>query len=455
MSLSIASNRSPQTLSWLEGFTPSEDGVSIHFETAGEGQTSLVFVHGWSCDLRYWSKQRDYFAQRYRVVLLDLAGHGKSGSNRQTWTISAFGSDVAAVVRSLDLERVLELAMDRAEKLCRAETSSIWELDAGRGELFFRVVRGAAAEEIRDRRVPIGEGIVGRVALSGESEIVEDVAADPGWRGDLSGNFQTRVVLAVPLKAHGQVIGVLQLLNPIGKFTFTPDDLKRMRLFAAPLGQAIENARLYTLLKGQFVDTVTALAEAIEKRDPYTGGHVRRVVLYSLLLGAEMGLGLEELEKLRLASTLHDIGKIAVPDDVLRKPAPLDAGEAEVMQRHPVDGADIVSRIRELREILPGVRSHHERLDGRGYPDGLTDDEIPPSARIIAVADTFDAMTSKRPYRDALASREAASEIRRGAGTQFCPEVVAAFERLMVRSSFTVGAGEQLQQSLFGNGEQG
>ncbi len=355
---------------------------------------------------------------------------------------------------SLDLERVLELAMDRAEKLCRAETSSIWELDAARRELFFRIVRGSAAEEIRDLRVKIGEGIVGRVALSGQSEIIEDVTADPGWHGDLSGNFQTRAMLVVPLMSHGHVIGVLQLLNPVGRITFSQDDLERMRLFAAPLGQAIENARLYTLLKGQFVDTVTALSEAIEKRDPYTGGHVRRVVLYSLLLGAEMGLETEELEKLRLASTLHDVGKIAVPDAVLRKPAPLDAHEAEVMQRHPVDGADIVSRIRELREILPGVRSHHERLDGKGYPDGLTDREIPPSARIIAVADTFDAITSKRPYRDALTPQVAAQEIRKGAGSQFCPVVASAFERLMERDGFTVGAGEEQQRSLFGDGEQ-
>ncbi len=356
---------------------------------------------------------------------------------------------------SLDLERVLELAMDRAEKLCRAETSSIWELDAGRGELFFRVVRGSAAEEIRDRRVPIGKGIVGRVARTGESEIVEDVKADPGWRGDLSGNFQTRAVLAVPLKSHGQVIGVLQLLNPVGRITFCEQDLERMRLFAAPLGHAIENARLYTLLKGQFVDTVTALAEAIEKRDPYTGGHVQRVVLYTLLLGAEMGLGFDELEKLRLASTLHDVGKIAVPDDVLRKPAPLDDREAAVMRRHTLDGADIVSRIRELRGILPGVRSHHERLDGKGYPDGLSDGQIPASARIIAVADTFDAMTSQRPYRDARSPRAAAREIRGGAGSQFCPTVVAAFERLMERGGFTVAAGEELRLSLFGDGEQG
>ena len=354
---------------------------------------------------------------------------------------------------SLDVEKVLELAMDQAEKLCSAETSSIWELDESRGELFFRVVRGTAAEEIRHRRVPLGKGIVGRVALSGQAEIVDDVTTDPGWRGELSGTFRTKAVLAVPLQAHGRVIGVLQLLNPDGELTFSADDLERMRLFAAPLGQAIDNARLYTLLKGQFVDTVTALAEAIEKRDPYTGGHVQRVVAYSLLLGSEMGLSADELEKLRLASTLHDVGKIAIPDSVLNKPAPLDDLEAEVMQRHPIDGADIVSRIREARDILPGVRSHHERLDGSGYPDGLSDSEIPLPARVIAVADTFDAMTSERPYRRALTPEEAAGEIRQGAGTQFCPQVVAAFRRLMTRDSFTVEAGEHLRRSLFADGE--
>ena len=356
---------------------------------------------------------------------------------------------------TLDIEQVLELAMDRAEKLCRAETSSIWEIDEERNELFFRVVRGTAAEEIRDRRVAVGEGLVGRVALSGRGEIVDDVTADPGWRGELSGTFRTKAVMTVPLKAHARVIGVLQLLNPIRKLTFSSDDMARMRLFAAPLGQAIDNARLYSILKGQFVDTVTALAEAVEKRDPYTGGHVRRVVVYSLLLGFEMGLHHEQLEELRLAATLHDVGKIAVPDDVLRKPAPLDETEAEVMRRHPVDGADIVSRIRELRGILPGVRSHHERLDGKGYPDGLCDSEIPQAARIIAVADTYDAITSSRPYRTAMAPEDGAEEIDRGAGTQFCPEVVAAFQRLMKRGDFTVAAGEKLQLSLFGQRERG
>ena len=166
---------------------------------------------------------------------------------------------------SLDLTQVLGLALDRAEKLCRAETSSIWEVDDSSRELFFRVVRGEAASAIRNLRVPMGQGIVGSVALSGRGEVINDVRSDSRWRGDLASSFKTRAILTVPLFAAGRVVGVLQLLNPVGKEQFDVQDLERMRLFAGPLGQAIDNARLYTALKSQYLSTVTALAEAVEK----------------------------------------------------------------------------------------------------------------------------------------------------------------------------------------------
>ncbi len=341
-----------------------------------------------------------------------------------------------ALSSTLDLARVLDLALVKAEAICSAETSSIWELDEARGELFFRVVRGKAARAIRDLRVAVGEGIVGSVAASGRAEVVNDVLADPRWKGDADEAFHTRAILAVPLFAHGRVVGVLQLLNPFDGPRFSAGDLRRMEQFAGVLAPAIENARLYALQRRQFLDTVTAIAEAIEKRDPYTGGHVRRVVAYSVLLGTEMDLDPVELEELYLAATLHDVGKIATPDAVLRKPAPLDEQEAAVMRRHAADGADIVGRIRELRPVLPGVRHHHERLDGMGYPDGLVGDEIARLARIIAVADTFDAITTSRPYRQALDPARAAAEIEAGAGTQFCPHVVTAFRALYGRDEF-------------------
>src|SRR5215217_3330809 len=343
---------------------------------------------------------------------------------------------------TLDLETVLARALEYAEEVCQAETSSIWELDEQRQELFFRVVRGKAAGDIRALRLPLGEGIVGSVALSGEADAVNDVAADPRWHGDPTAAFRTRAILAVPLLARGSVIGVLQLLNPVDRDRFTTGDLWRMRLFAAILAPTLQNARLYEAQRRQFFSMVTALVEALEKRDPYTGGHVRRVVAYSVLLGSEMGLGREEMRNLRLAATLHDVGKITTPDRILGKPSPLDADEVEVMRRHTVDGAAIVSHLANAW-VLPGVRSHHERVDGRGYPDGLRDPEIPLAPRIIAVADTYDAMTTSRPYRAGLPPERAAAEIHAGAGSQFCPRVVAAFRALFADGRFHLEAGEK------------
>jgi HD-GYP domain-containing protein (c-di-GMP phosphodiesterase class II) len=349
---------------------------------------------------------------------------------------------------TLDLTTVLELALEHAERVCHAETSSIWELDEDRRELFFRVVRGHAAGSIRGMRLPLGEGIVGSVALTGKAELVNDVGADPRWRGDASGSFQTRGILAVPLLAQGSVIGVVQLLNPVSRDRFTTGDLWRMRQFAAILAPTLQNARLYAAQRRQFLSMVTALAETLEKKDPYTGGHVRRVVGYTVLLGHELGLGRDELRDLWLAATLHDIGKIGVPDRILGKPSALDADEAEIMKRHTVFGAEIVSPLANL-QVLRGVRSHHERMDGKGYPDGLRDPEIPLAPRIIAVADTFDAMTTSRPYRAGLPGERAAAEIVAGSGTQFCPQVVAAFRRLFAAGRFTPAAAEGSLGELF------
>jgi HD-GYP domain-containing protein (c-di-GMP phosphodiesterase class II) len=359
-------------------------------------------------------------------------------------TLLEIGAQLAS---SLDLPTVLELALSTAERVCRAETSSIWELDDERGELFFRVVRGRAAGAIRSLRVPLGQGIVGSVAQSARPEVVNDVAADPRWHGEPHEGFKTRAILAAPLLANGRLVGVVQLLNPVDRERFTDDDLRRMRLFAGIVAQPLQNARLYAAQRRQFMNMVTALAETLEKKDPYTGGHVRRVVSYSLLLGAEMGLDRGDLKDLWLAATLHDIGKIGVPDRILGKPAPLEPEEAEVMRRHTVDGASIVAHLSNPH-VLPGVRSHHERMDGAGYPDGLLGDQIPMAPRVIAVADTFDAMTTSRPYRQGLSAELAATEIGNAAGKQFCPRVVAAFHSLFAAGRFHLAAGEEVLQSI-------
>jgi HD-GYP domain-containing protein (c-di-GMP phosphodiesterase class II) len=349
----------------------------------------------------------------------------------------------AKLAGTLDLATVLELALETAEQVCRAETSSIWELDDERNELYFRVVRGRVARDIRGLRVPVGEGIVGSVAAAGRAEVVNEVAADPRWQGDPADDFTTRAILAVPLLSQGRVIGVMQLLNPLDRRRFTDADLWRMQMFAAIVAAPLHNARLYAAQQRQFFNMVTALAETLEKKDPYTGGHVRRVVGYSLLLGTELGLSRGELRDLWLAATLHDIGKIGIPDRILTKPAPLDPHEAEVMRQHTVYGAEIVSHLAN-HQVLPGVRNHHERFDGTGYPDGLAHPELPLAPRIISVADTFDAMTTSRPYRSGLAPEKAAREITSAAGSQFCPQVVAIFQRLFQAGRFNLLEAESV-----------
>jgi HD-GYP domain-containing protein (c-di-GMP phosphodiesterase class II) len=180
-------------------------------------------------------------------------------------------------------------------------------------------------------------------------------------------------------------------------------------------------------LERAYVETVRALACAIEARDPYTGGHVDRVAAYATSLGRELGWSDDDLRALEVGALLHDIGKIAVADAVLQKTAPLDEHEWAVMRLHPTLGADLVRGWAALQPALPAVLYHHERYDGSGYPTGLAGPAIPAMARIVAVADAFDAMLTDRPYRAGLPLAAAVDELARCAGTQFDPAYTAAF----------------------------
>lgn len=176
--------------------------------------------------------------------------------------------------------------------------------------------------------------------------------------------------------------------------------------------------------------SLLALSEAIEARDPYTRGHSGRVARLALTVGSRLDLDSSRLETLRLGGVLHDVGKLVIADAVLRKPGPLSPEEVEQVRQHPAAGARLVGLSRRLRPALPGVLYHHERWDGFGYPSGRRAAEIPLEARILAVVDSYDAMTSDRPYRRALAAGEAAAEVDRCAGTQFDPDVACAFLEL-------------------------
>ena len=183
------------------------------------------------------------------------------------------------------------------------------------------------------------------------------------------------------------------------------------------------------------------LARAIEARDPYSSGHAARVTAIAEVIAARLGWDDEQIDVLRIGAALHDIGKLAVPDTVLRKPGPLSQAELDHVRAHPQEGAKMLGLVGTLRAAVPCVLHHHERWDGHGYPTGSAGEEIPIEARVLAVADAYDAMTSDRPYRRALTSERAISELERCAGTQFDPDVVAVFAEAWRHGAFEHSAG--------------
>ncbi len=187
-----------------------------------------------------------------------------------------------------------------------------------------------------------------------------------------------------------------------------------------------------------FLNSIRALAAAVDAKDPYTRGHSERVARYSVAIARHLGQPLEEVRKVRIAALLHDVGKIGIDDRILRKPTALTDDEFEVMKLHPVKGALIMGQIPQLKWIIPGMRYHHEKWDGTGYPDGLRGEEIPMLARIISVADTFDAMTTTRPYQKAMKSDYVVSRIKTFAGTRYDTTVTKALEEALLKNDLEV-----------------
>jgi HD-GYP domain-containing protein (c-di-GMP phosphodiesterase class II) len=370
-------------------------------------------------------------------------------------------NEMAALLNStLDTGLVREKALEGTCKLLKCETASLFLIDEKKAELYWETALGETGKALKDSvRLPIDDrSIAGYVAMTGESLIVNDPGNDPRHNKKLGsqaaasgGGFVTRNLICVPLKAKDKVLGVLQALNKVPSIdahlnqkvgtTFSGDDLKILETLSHQVAIAIDNARLYSNAKKTFVDTVEALAEAIEKKDRYTGGHTKRVVYYSMCIAKYLNLTADELERIRLGAVLHDVGKIGIEDKILKKQAPLDDEEWKVMQTHPDQGYDIMSRVEGLKDVIGGMRYHHERWDGKGYPFGLQGAEIPLIARIISVADTYDAMVSTRPYRKGLPPTVAFDEIVKNRGTQFCPEVVDAFVEAFKHEKMGKGSG--------------
>ncbi len=333
-----------------------------------------------------------------------------------------------ALTSTLDLDEMLQFIVKNALESFSARVVSLMLLDRDKKELSIRFAEGLTEDIIRNARVKIGEGVAGRVASSGEPLLLVDMMGIDSV--DIQKDIKS--ALSVPLKIRNEVIGVLNV-SKTSRYQFTETDLKLLFNMASLAAQAIEKASLYEdikdsleELKSSYMNTVKALSKAIEAKDPYTQGHVDRVAKYGLSIAMQLNQDLVRDEFFRYALILHDIGKIEIPDTILNKRGGLDPEEMAIMRRHPEAGARIIKPVKFLKDVADMVRYHQERYDGKGYPKGLRGEEIPLVARIISVADAFDAITSDRPYRKARSVAEAMEEIKKHAGSQFDPAVVEA-----------------------------
>jgi putative nucleotidyltransferase with HDIG domain len=231
---------------------------------------------------------------------------------------------------------------------------------------------------------------------------------------------------------------------------FRRSDAALLTPFVALLDLHVRSSGRYRDLQDLLVGLARSLTAAIDAKDSYTYGHSERVARIAVELGRELGLPEEELSEVFLAGLLHDIGKIGIRDAILSKPGPLTTEESEHVKQHATIGYSILQNLRPIIHLLPGVRNHHERYDGHGYPDGLAGDAIPLSARILAVADSYDSMTTNRPYRQALPLPRVEQILSEGAGTQWDPRVIAAFEagRQKIHGIRQRGVGESLRHAL-------
>ncbi len=265
------------------------------------------------------------------------------------------------------------------------------------------------------------------------NELVDNAVGSPGGTlsplRSLGENGRVHRLAAVPLVRNGKLLGAMVAMNKRDG-DFDSVDLKLMKSIGEEAGVFLENSYLYEDLTQLLMGMLRALTSSIDAKDPYTCGHSERVAAISRRIAESMGLDDYLVGRVYLSGLLHDVGKIGVPEAVLTKPGRLTKAEFEIMKKHPEIGARIIGGIKQVEDLIPGVLCHHERMDGRGYPQGLSGHDIPLLGRIIGLADCFDAMTSNRTYRRALPLEVTLTEIRRFAGTQFDPAIVEAFFRM-------------------------
>lgn len=336
----------------------------------------------------------------------------------------------------IDKDNAVEVIVKTLAKTMTAKISSLMLINEGTGEL--EVACSVGLDGIKLRKVKLGEGISGYVAKEGKPLLVTNIETDPRFKLPNDSQYTTTSLIAAPLFVKGRVIGILNVNNKKNGEVFTHDDLSLLTTVAGQAAIAVENSNLYRDIRSSYFDTVRALVNALEAKDKYAKGHSERVTLLAMMIAEEMGLSEERKQALQHAGVLHDIGKIGISASILNKAGKLTGEEYDIIKDHPLIGERILDPITFLKDVKVIVGQHHERYDGKGYPHRRKGSDLSMEAKILAVADTFDALTSDRPYRKALPFDEAVAEIRRCSSSQFDPDVVDVFLKTLGVSSVSV-----------------
>jgi len=395
-------------------------------------QRHLVQLGKYPAALSFAAAFAGYFIATHLTRELTLARQRK-----RLQTILDCGTDLA---ESCDLDATLAHTLRAAVHESNATCGYVMLLDeVGKDTLLAEVAYGVDGDFDFPERLSVGSGLSGYVAkvaqpisvAGGDHEHQNFDGITAGLRSAASIPLVIRTQSGGGQAAVDQVLGVMTLLDTKSKHTFTDESMELLRSLGSLISVAVSSARLEERRRTTFLLTLESLATALEARDEYTRGHSQRVCEVSLMIGERLGFGPEAMEELRVGTILHDIGKIGVPDAILNKRARLTDEEFTVMKSHPVIGYEICRPLMLSEGVLMIIRNHHEKLDGSGYPDKIKGGELPLSLRVVCVADAFDAMSSRRPYRSVMETSTVLAELSKGAGTQFDPVVVEILKDLM------------------------
>ena len=337
------------------------------------------------------------------------------------------------VVSSLDPDVVSKLVLKKSIEALKADHASLFLIDDDTGFLFLYEAFGFSVNEADNIKLLGGwETIKEEVVKKQKIISIDDICTNRLFKKKELPFCNERIpigsFIAVPLKRNGKIIGVLIVSKgKKRKRLFTKDDERLLAGLSNDIAIAIINSKLHENLKKLYLNTVMSLVKTIEAKDHYTGGHSERVMNYALAIGKQLGLHKDTLENVRLSGLLHDIGKVGVKDDILIKNGELSETEKEEIGKHPSIGAKIVESIAKSRKVTRGILEHHERFAGGGYPRGLKGKAISLEARIVAVADAYDALTTDRPYQKRFSKQEAYNMIVEGSSSRFDPKIVKAF----------------------------